>query len=93
MASSKVAHIGKITRSQIIINIMFSESMLQYAFSTQYRSTRRTSNYLFTFTINKLQLQATCKIAELIEADSMQESCLRNAVPIKWKICGPIASQ
>ena len=31
MASSKVAHIGKITRSQVIINVMFSESMLQYA--------------------------------------------------------------
>ena len=31
--------------------------------------------YLFTFTINKLQIQTTCKIAELIEAGSM-ETCL-----------------
>ena len=27
--------------------------------------------YLFTFTINKLQIQTTCKIVELIEAGSM----------------------
>ena len=32
-------------------------------------------NYLSTFTINKLQLLTTCKIAELIEAGSM-ETCL-----------------
>ena len=31
--------------------------------------------YLFTFTINILQIQTTCKIAELIEAGSM-ETCL-----------------
>ena len=31
--------------------------------------------YLFTFTINKLQIQTTCKIAELIKAGSM-ETCL-----------------
>ena len=31
--------------------------------------------YLYTFTINKLQIQTTCKIAELIEAGSM-ETCL-----------------
>ena len=31
--------------------------------------------YLFTFTKNKLQIQTTCKIAELIEAGSM-ETCL-----------------
>ena len=31
--------------------------------------------YLFTFTMNKLQIQTTCKIAELIEAGSM-ETCL-----------------
>ena len=31
--------------------------------------------YLFTFTINKLQIQTTCKIAELIEAGST-ETCL-----------------
>ena len=33
------------------------------------------SFYLFTFTINKLQIQTTCKIAVLIEVDSM-ETCL-----------------
>ena len=33
------------------------------------------SFYLFTFTINKLQIQTTCKIAALIEAGSM-ETCL-----------------
>ena len=31
--------------------------------------------YLFTFTINKLQIQTTCKIVELIEAGGM-ETCL-----------------
>ena len=31
--------------------------------------------YLFTFTINILQIQTTCKTAELIEAGSM-ETCL-----------------
>ena len=33
--------------------------------------------YLFTFTINKLQIQTTCKIVELIEAGNM-EKCLFN---------------
>ena len=33
------------------------------------------SFYLFTFTINKLQIQTTCKIAALIEPGSM-ETCL-----------------
>ena len=28
--------------------------------------------YLFTFTINKLQIQTTCKIAELIESGSLR---------------------
>ena len=34
--------------------------------------------YLFTITINKLQIQTTCKIAELIEAGSMETSLLRS---------------
>ena len=38
--------------------------------------------YLFTMTINKLQIQTTCKIAELIEAGSM-ETCLLHSNDIK----------
>ena len=34
--------------------------------------------YLFTFTINILQIQTTCKIAELIEAGSMETCPLPN---------------
>ena len=34
--------------------------------------------YLFTITINKLQIQTTCKIAELIEAGSMETSLLHS---------------
>ena len=34
--------------------------------------------YLFTFTINILQIQTTCKIAELIEAGSMETCVLPN---------------
>ena len=34
--------------------------------------------YLYTFTINKLQIQTTCKIAELIEAGSMETCLLSN---------------
>ena len=34
--------------------------------------------YLFTITINKLQVQTTCKIAELIEAGSMETSLLHS---------------
>ena len=34
--------------------------------------------YLYTFTINKLQIQTTCKIAELIEAGSMETCLLTN---------------
>ena len=38
--------------------------------------------YLSTITINKLQIQTTCKIAELIEAGSM-ETCLLHSNDIK----------
>ena len=34
--------------------------------------------YLFTITINKLQIQTTGKIAELIEAGSMETSLLHS---------------
>ena len=34
--------------------------------------------YLFTFTINILQIQTTCKIAKLIEAGSMERCLLPN---------------
>ena len=34
--------------------------------------------YLFTITINKLQIQTTCKIAKLIEAGSMETSLLHS---------------
>ena len=34
--------------------------------------------YLFTITINKLQIQTTCKMAELIEAGSMETSLLHS---------------
>ena len=34
--------------------------------------------YLFTFTINKLQIQTTCKIVELIEAGNMEKCLLPN---------------
>ena len=37
---------------------------------------------LFTITINKLQIQTTCKIAELIEAGNM-EKCLLHSNDIK----------
>ena len=40
---------------------------------------KKTMNlYLFTITINKLQIQTTCKIAELIEAGSMETSLLHS---------------
>ena len=38
--------------------------------------------YLLTVAINKLQIQTTCKIAELIEAGSM-ETCLLHSNDIK----------
>ena len=43
--------------------------------------------YLFTFTINKLQIQTTCKIVELFEAGSM-ETCL---LPIPLWHCFDVA--
>ena len=39
------------------------------------RSNYASKLYLFTFTVNKLQIQTTCKIAELIKAGTM-ETCL-----------------
>ena len=36
--------------------------------------------YLFAFTINKLQIQTTCKIAELIEVGSMKTCLLHHTI-------------
>ena len=47
-------------------------SMKSYGVTIQLKQLKL---YLFTFTINKLQIQTTCKIASLIEAGRM-ETCL-----------------